>query len=89
MQQHTGVDWIIALLYSVSLRLHKSKLWPINFCIGIAGSQFQGVSGGNHTVVVESTSRNGLKRVITTDIIVRGRDAIQIAGIDSGLLMCS
>ena len=55
-------------------------------CIGLPGFQFQGVSGGSHTVTVESTSTNRLTRVITTGTIaVRGRDAIQITDIDRQL----
>ena len=51
---------------------------------GSPGFQFQGVSGGNHTVTVEATSLNGLTMVnVTGEIAVRGSDAILITDIRS------
>ena len=51
-------------------------------CTGFAGFQFQGVSGGMHTVTVESTSLNRLTLLNTTGATtVRGSDAILITDI--------
>ena len=51
-------------------------------CTGFAGFQFQGVSGGSHTVTVETTSLNRLTSLNTTGTItVRGSDAILITDI--------
>ena len=51
-------------------------------CTGFAGFQFQGVSGGMHTVTVESTSLNRLTSLNTTRATtVRRSDAILITDI--------
>jgi len=55
-------------------------------CVGFSGYQFQGVSGGSHTVTIESRSTSNLTTVITTATIdVRGSDAIVITDIDCKL----
>ena len=55
-------------------------------CTGFMGFQFQGVSGGRHTVTVESTSLNRLTSLNTTGITtVRGNDAILIMDITCAL----
>ena len=52
--------------------------------IGIPGFQFQGVSGGNHTVTVEATSLNGLTMLnVSGTISVRGSDAISVTSLSS------
>ena len=54
--------------------------------IGFSDFQFQGISGGSHTVTVESTSLNGLTMVTTNGTTtVRGSDAILITDIKSKL----
>ena len=54
----------------------------IILCTGFAGFQFQGVSGGMHTVTIECTSLNRLTSLNTTGTTtVRGSDAILITDI--------
>ena len=53
---------------------------------GFSGFRFNGVSGGEHTVTVESRSTNGLTTATSTGTItVRGEDAILITDIESKL----
>ena len=60
----------------------ECKSVQFTLCIGFMGFQFQGVSGGRHTVTVESTNLNGSTLLNTTGATtVRRSDAILIMDI--------